>query len=125
MKLLVRGLVGLLGAMALVVAIAFWLNPAGPAAKLGISAVGPLGFATLRADMGGFFAGAGLLSLVAAIRNSARLLTAPLLLVPLALAARIGTAALSGFTPDMAQPIAIEAALVVVLALGRRTLSAG
>lgn len=124
MKLVVRGLVGVLGALALVMAAAFWANPGLPAAKLGVSALNELGFATLRADMGGFFAMAGVLSLAAAMRDSARLLTAPLLLVALALAGRIGTAALSGYTPEMAEPMIVEAVLVAVLALGRRTLTA-
>ncbi|MFT3728418.1 MAG: hypothetical protein QM759_11395 [Terricaulis sp.] len=123
MKLVVRGLVGLLGALALVMAVAFWINPGLPAARLGVSALSVLGFATLRADMGGFFAMAGVLSLAGAVRDNARLLTAPLLLVALALAARIATAALSGYTPEMAQPMVVEAVLVAVLALGRRTLS--
>jgi len=124
MKLVVRGLVGVLGALALAMAAAFWLNPGLPAARLGVSALDALGFATLRADMGGFFAMAGVLSLAAAVRDNARLLTAPLLLVTLALAARVGTAALSGYTPEMAQPMVVEAVLAAVLALGRRTLSA-
>ncbi|HVV34517.1 MAG TPA: hypothetical protein VHC73_14910 [Vitreimonas sp.] len=124
MKLVVRGVVGLVGVLALLMAAMFWLNPGLPAARLGVAALDALGFATLRADMGGFFAMAGILSLSAALRDSARLLTAPLLLVTLALAARIGTAALEGYTPAMAQPMAIEAVLVAVLALGRRTLTA-
>lgn len=124
MKLVVRGLVGVLGALALAMAAAFWLNPGLPAARLGVSALDALGFATLRADMGGFFAMAGVLSLAAAVRDNARLLTASLLLVTLALAARVGTAALSGYTPEMAQPMVVEAVLAAVLALGRRTLSA-
>jgi hypothetical protein len=124
MKLVVRGVVGLVGVLALLMAAMFWLNPGLPAARLGVAALDALGFATLRADMGGFFAMAGILSLSAALRDSARLLTAPLLLVTLALAARIGTAALEGYTPAMAQPMAIEAVLAAVLALGRRTLTA-
>lgn len=124
MKLVVRGVVGLVGVLALLMAAMFWLNPGLPAARLGVAALDALGFATLRADMGGFFAMAGILSLSAALRDSARLLTAPLLLVTLALAARIGTAALEGYTPAMAQPMAIEAVLAVILALGRRTLTA-
>lgn len=123
MGLVVRVVVGVLGVLALLVALAFWFNPEMTAARLGIAAQDALGFATLRADLGGFFAGAGALSLAAAIRNSARLLTAPLLLVGLALTARIATAALSGFEPNMAQPMVIEAVLLTVLVLGRRTLA--
>lgn len=122
MSIVIRALIGLAGALALVVACAFWFDPATPAARLGLAARDALGFATLRADLGGFFAGAGALSLVAAVRNSARLLTAPLVLIALALSARLATVALSGLAPNMLQLIVIEAVLLVLLAAGRRVL---
>jgi hypothetical protein len=123
MKMVVRAIVGLLGVLALVMAAAFWVNPGLGAARLGVSALNALGFASLRADMGGFFAVAGVLSLAGAVGDNARLLTAPLLLVALALVARIATAALSGYTAEMAPPLVVEAVLVAVLALGRGTLA--
>jgi len=110
------------GLLALLVALAFWIHPAGPAMRLGISALDGLGVATLRADVAGFFAGAGALSIAGAIQDKARLLTAPLLLVGVALTGRLITAIVWGFESNMASPILIEAGLLVVLATGRRFL---
>jgi hypothetical protein len=118
-RTVLRGLIGLIGVLGLLLALQLWLNPAGPAAKLGLMATGPLGLASIRADLGGFFAGAGLLALMGAVRGQARLLTAPLLLTSLALAGRVVTVAFNGLTPDMVQPMVVEAVLIVILALGR------
>ena len=121
-KIAIWGLVGLFGALGLLITLQLWLNPAGPAGQLGIAAMGPLGLATIRADMGGFFGAVGVLALWSAIKSDAKTLTAPLLLVALALTGRVITVAVSGLTPEMVQPIVIEAVLVVTFALGRRFL---
>ena len=118
-RTVLRGLIGLIGVLGLLLALQLWLNPAAPAAKLGLMATGPLGLASIRADLGGLFAGAGLLALMGAVRGQARLLTAPLLLTSLALAGRVVTVAFNGLTPDMVQPMVVEAVLIVILALGR------
>ena len=39
MKFIIRGLVMVCGFLALLVALAFWFNPVGPATRLGISAL--------------------------------------------------------------------------------------
>ena len=118
-RTVLRGLIGLIGVLGLLLALQLWLNPALPAAKLGLAATGPLGLASIRADLGGFFAGSSILALIAVIRSQARYLTAPLLFIGLALAGRVLTVVMSGLTPDMVQPMVVEAVLVVVLALGR------
>jgi hypothetical protein len=105
--------------LGLLLALQLWLNPALPAAKLGLSATGPLGLASIRADLGGFFAGSSILALIAVIRSEAKYLTAPVLFIGLALMGRVLTVAMSGLTADMVQPMVVEAVLVVVLALGR------
>ena len=119
-RTMLRGLVGLLGVLGLLMALMLWLNPAGPAAKLGVQAIGPLGLATIRADMGGFFGAAGILAVLAAFKGQGKLLTAPLLLVALALTGRSLAVAMEGLTPDMVQPMVTEAVLIVVFAAGRR-----
>jgi hypothetical protein len=118
-RTVLRGVIGLIGILGLLLALQLWLNPALPAAKLGLAPIGPLGLASIRADLGGFFAGSSILALIAVIRGQARYLTAPVLFIGLALAGRVLTVAMSGLTPDMVQPIVVEAVLVVVLALGR------
>lgn len=77
MTLVLRGLLGIAGLLALVVALGFWINPDTLAGKFGIAAQGALGYSTLRADLGALFGGVGLLTIASAVRNSARLLSAP------------------------------------------------
>ncbi|MFN3524126.1 MAG: hypothetical protein ACK4YQ_17920 [Phenylobacterium sp.] len=120
MRLLLRVLVGLAGAAALLLAAQFWLNPLQPAARLGLDAQGALGIATIRADIAAFFGAAGLFALAAAARAEARLMTTPLLLVALALAGRVVTVVDRGFTPEQGPPMVVEAVLVALFALARR-----
>ena len=121
-QIIVRVLVGLSGALALLVAARIWQDPATPTAQLGIQALGALGTATLRADVGGFFGAAGLFALAAAFRNEARLALVPLVMIGLALSGRLLTLAMLGLSQDMIMPIAVEAALVALYAVGWRTL---
>ncbi|WP_374346316.1 hypothetical protein [Phenylobacterium sp.] len=122
MRSILRGLIGLVGVLGLLMALRIWMAPAAAAGKLGLVGQGPLGEATLRADVAGFFGVAGGLALYAAIRNRAGLLTAPLLLIGAALAGRIVTLAASGPGPDTLAPMLVEAVLVVILGAGRRLL---
>ena len=123
-KTVLRILVGGVGIVALALALRIWIDPAAPAALLGLAGRGALGLASLRADVGGFFAVAGLLSLAGAVRDDRRLLTAPALLAGLAIAGRLITVIVAGLTPDQVMPIVVEAVLVVLLTAGRRTLGA-
>lgn len=118
-----RVLVGLVGVLALLIALRLWIDPTAPAAQLGLTGNGLLGQATLRADVAGFFGAAGLLSLLAAWLGQARLLTAPLLLITLALTGRLITVVISGYAPEMLQPMVIEAVLLAILLAGRRALA--
>ena len=122
LRLLPRVLIGAIGVLALIGALRIWADPAIPAATLGLSPIGGLGLATLRADVGGFFGGMGAFALAAAIRNDRRLATVPLALVSLALTGRLITAGMEGLAPNMVMPMAVEATLAVLLAIGRRTL---
>lgn len=122
MRMILRGLLGLVGVGGLLLALQFWLNPAGPAAKLGLAPEGALGMATLRADMAGFFGVAGGFALAAAIRNRGEWLTAPLAMILVALVGRLITVAAQGLAPEMVQPIVVEAVLAVLLAVGRKSL---
>ena len=123
-RTLMRGLVGLVGLLAVALAVRFWMEPAKIAAQLGLQGVGPLGAATLRADVGGFFGVAGLLALGAAIRNDGRQLSAPFLMVCLALAGRVLSAFVDGAPPLVIPPMVIEAVLAIIFFTGRRVLPA-
>src|SRR5262252_4241845 len=96
MQRIVRVVVGVAGLLSVLLAVRFFIDPAAPAALLGIAPVGELGTATLRADLGGFFGVCGILALAAAIRNSAALVTVPLLAIAIAFAGRIVSFALEG-----------------------------
>ena len=122
MRMLVRVLVGVAGVLALLMAAQLWMHPAAPAAKLGLQAQGVLGLATIRADIAAFFAAAGVLSLAAVIRGEAKLMTAPLLLVALALAGRIATVAASGYSHEQLPPMVVEAVLLGLFGVARRRL---
>ena len=117
-----RALVGLIGVLALLVAARLWIGPEAPAAALGLKADGLLGLATLRADVGGFFAAGGLFALAGAIRGEGRLLTPPAVLLGLALVGRLVTVAVDGYAAPMLPPMIIEAVLVAILLIARRRL---
>lgn len=124
MGLIVRLLAGIAGLLAVVIALGFWINPDLLAVKFGIAPQGPLGFSTLRADFGALFAGTGVLAIAAAVRNNARLMTAPLLLIGVGFAGRLLTIALSGCDASMLQPMTVEVVLIAIFAAGRRVLPA-
>jgi hypothetical protein len=123
-KTVLRVLTAVIGALALILALRLWLDPAAAAAKLGLVGRGALGLATLRADVAGFFAAAGGLAIAGAVRDDRRLLTAPALLIALALTGRLITLAQMGPTPDQIMPMGVEAVLVLVMVAARRTLGA-
>jgi hypothetical protein len=124
-QLIVRILVGVVGALAVLLALRIWIDPAAVGETLGLVGMGGLGRATLRADLGGFFGAAGIMALAGAIRNDRRLLTVPLVMIGLALTGRVITRFADGLTPAQVPPMLIEAVLVVILAGGRRILGVG
>lgn len=118
MQVVIRALVGLLGLAGVLIALRIWMAPEAVAVQLGLGVSDSLGVATIRADVAGFFGGAGAISLFAAIRNRGRLLVAPLVLVSIALTGRVLTVALNGYNETMLPPMVIEAVLVTVLGVG-------
>lgn len=115
--------VGLFGVVFVALALGFLIDPVPAASKLGVGPLGPLGVATLRADLWAFFGTGGILSVASAVRNDARLLTAPLLMIAMALAGRLITVAVSGFDQTMVPPMVAEAIIAVLLVLGYRNLA--
>jgi hypothetical protein len=124
-RMVLRVLVGIAGALGVLVAVRLWMDPAMPAAALGLGGIGELGRASLRADVGGFFGGAGLMALIAAARNDRRIAIAPAILIGLALAGRVFTVAREGVGPLVIQPMAIEAVLLILLLGAHRTFGKG
>jgi hypothetical protein len=125
MERIFRGVAGIVGALAIIFAIRFWFAPVTAGGTLGLAAPGMLGLASLRADLGGFFAAAGLLSVAGAVRNDRRLLTAPVLLIGLALLGRVVSILHDGLVAADVLPMAVEAVLVTLLGLSRLFLADG
>jgi len=124
MNLVLRALLAIAGLLGLLVALGFWFNTDVLAARFGVEAQGLLGYSTLRADFGALFGAVGVLSLVAAIRNCARFLTAPLLLIGIGFSGRLLTIALSGYDATMLPPMVVEIVLIALFAAGRKLLPA-
>lgn len=122
MRLVLRAIVGIAGLLGLLVAARLWMAPAELAAQLGVAPTGPLGLATIRADMGGFFAAGGAFAIAAALKARGGLLLPPVVLIALALTGRIVAIAVNGFATEMGPPMAIEAVLLIVFAAGWRLL---
>lgn len=122
MRILVRVLVGAVGVLGLLGAAMFLLRTEPAAARFGLQALGPLGLASMRADLVALFATVGVLSLAGAMRDRADLLLAPLILLSLALAGRTLSLVMTGPSPDLIPPMVVEAVLIAILLLGRRVL---
>ena len=118
-NIVVRIAVGATGALLFLLGAVAWIDPLRLALKLGVQPAAPLGAATLRADLGAFFAVAGGMAVLAAIRRAPTLLNAPLLLIGLALAGRFLALAVAPFDASMIQPMVAEAFMVAVFAAGR------
>lgn len=119
MTLILRLVLGLAGALGMLIGARMWMDPAKVGEMMGLAGAGPLGQATLRADVGGFFAAVGVLALAGALRNQARLFTAPVLMIALALSGRLVAMAVNGVDPPAIRSMVIEAVLLGLFALGR------
>jgi hypothetical protein len=119
---IMRGLIGLTGLLALLIASRFWIDPAKIAATMDLTPGGPAGLGTLRADMAGFFGAAGVLMLAAVIRKEARWLTPVVLMLGIALTGRVLNLVLNGPSPTLIPPMVIEAVMIVLTGLGLRVL---
>lgn len=108
-------LIGVLGLLSLQGAWHHWFDVAGLAEERGMKALGAIGQANIRADVGGIFLAIGLLSLIAAWKQSRQWALAAIIVVGSALFGRFVSIALDGYSERVMQPIAIEAIVVAVL----------
>lgn len=120
-NMVARGFLALAGLLAIGLFGLVWFDQARFAAQLGPTAPTPLAAATLRADVGGFFATWAIGALLAAWRNDKQIALLPMLLLALAFAGRLYSYALTG-DAAIIQPMAIEAVLVVLIGLARSQL---
>ncbi|WP_374144968.1 hypothetical protein [Sphingomonas sp. 28-63-12] len=120
-KLLARGFLAFAGVLAIGLWALVWFDQTRFAAELGPLAPTPLAAATLRADVGGFFAAWAIGALLAAWRGEARFVLMPMLLLGLAFVGRLYSFALTGDAAIIA-PMAIEAVLFGAMLLARHAL---
>jgi hypothetical protein len=114
-----RLIVGFQGICALAVALILWFAMDGALARLGLSVLDVTGRATVRADIGGFFAGLGVMALVAAWKESPTWANAVLGLMAVALAGRCLTLVMDGIGPFTWPPMIIEAVSILILSWAR------
>jgi hypothetical protein len=115
MALFSRILVALAGLMSLVSAIQHWFRVESLVNERGIQAIGDIGRANVRADVGGIFLGIALFALLAAWTRSRIWLSATLLLVGSALLGRFVSVALDGYSPRTGSPMIVEAVVIGIL----------
>ena len=122
-RTLTRGLIGLVGVLALLLASRFWISPDRIGATMGLLPDGAAGLGTLRADMAGFFGASGVMLLLSVMRNDARWLKPVLLLLAIALTGRVLNLAVTGGGPGLIPPMVIEAVLIAITLLGVKVLT--
>lgn len=112
----------LVGGLTLPLALGFLLAPARAAARLGLEAVGPVGWSTLRGDFLGIFVLIGGSAVYAAIRNRSDVLIVPILMLSVIIAGRLVSAVLDGSGKAALPLIAAEVLMLAIVVLGYRTL---
>jgi len=113
--IIARVLLALLGAGALLTAANAWYDPEGVGAQLGLAAVGDLGLATLRGDLGTLFGSSGAFMLAAAALADRRLIVVPLIFTSVGLAGRTLSLALGDYAPTLVAPMVVEGITIVIL----------
>lgn len=120
MILISRVIVAFIGLFALLGVGQHWFSLDVVAAERGMQAVGDIGRANLRADVGGLFLGVSCLTLFAAVRKNQSALLAAALLLMATLLGRFVSIAIDGYSAPVAPPIIIEAIVITILLLAYR-----
>jgi hypothetical protein len=113
--LIMRILVALTGLASFFGTASLWFNTDKSAESIGLAAASLAGRATVRADIGGIFAGIGLMCLIAAWRTSRTAATGALMLVFCTVSGRLITVMLDGTGPMTWPPIFVEITTITVL----------
>lgn len=115
MRMIFRILVGVMGLLSLQGAWHHWFNVAALADERGMKALGNIGQANIRADVGGIFLAIGVFSIIAAWKQSRHWALAAIIAVGSTLAGRFVSIGLDGYSARIMQPITIEAVVLAVL----------
>ena len=92
-----------------------WFDLDAVAAERGMQAIGDIGRANIRADVGGLFLGISALTLFAAIRQHQGAILAAALLLVATLFGRFVSIAIDGYSAPVAPPMIVEAILIAIL----------
>jgi hypothetical protein len=117
MIILSRVLVAVIGVIALLGVGQHWFDLDAVAAERGMQAIGDIGRANLRADVGGLFLGISGLTLFAALRQHQGAILAAAVLLAATLVGRFVSVAIDGYSAAVAPPMIVEAILIAILLL--------
>jgi hypothetical protein len=115
MIILSRILVAIIGLIALLGVGQHWFDLDAVAVERGMQAIGDIGRANVRADVGGLFLGISALTLFAAIRQHQGAILAAALLLVATLFGRFVSIAIDGYSAPVAPPMIVEAILIAIL----------
>ena len=119
---IVRGAVALVGLFFTAMGLTALFMPEQIAEIFQLTANSEVGRSAIRADLGGFFLGGGLLALAGVVRSKAHWLGAATLLIVIALSGRIIGGLSGGFPEAVIQSMAVEVVLILILVTAMRTL---
>lgn len=121
MRNVIRGIVGLTAVFNILLGIGFLIDPAQSGLRFFVTSLGTQGLATIRADFSAFFLTGGVFALVAAWRAWRTPLIVPLCLLGIAISGRAISLVADGAPAQALVPMAAEAAMIAILALGWRS----
>jgi hypothetical protein len=124
MQGLARGGAAIVGVFGLVLGLCFYVATEFAAAQFFVTPQGAAGLGTLRADMSAFFLVGAAFAFHGAWSGRAASLLVPLGLYAVALSGRALNLAANGPFEGALLPMVVEAALILILAFGYRTLRA-
>ena len=122
MRLILTALLMIGGLFFIIIGIGFLIQPQSSAAGFSLSAVGPSGWSTIRADMTAFFLVGGSCMAWGAWRRAGDILLVPAALFGIAFTGRLVSLFADGMYDGALMPMAAEAAVVVISILGNRML---
>jgi len=122
MQIFIRLAIAAQALLMLFIGAMFVLRPVEIAGQFALQPISPLGHATLRADMFGFFVSGALFALFAAIKGIRWPLLVPILMMACAIFGRLVSIAVDGVVPGGLPPLLTEIVMLAILGTGYRTL---
>lgn len=115
MVVVLRILVAAIGVLAMLGVGQHWFDLDAVTAERGMQAIGDIGRANLRADVGGLFLGISGLTLFAAVRQHQGAILVATVLLGATLIGRFVSIAIDGYSAAVAPPMVVEAILIAIL----------